>query len=40
MVSFIASTRINGVDLVDADMIVGPAGVKMGARLGPSEGSA
>jgi len=34
------STRVVGVDLVDADMVVGPARVEVGSGLGPSEGGA
>jgi len=38
--SFVAGASIDGVDLVDTDMVIGPAGVEVGARLGPGEGSA
>ena len=33
-------TGINGVDLVDADVVVGPASVEVGSGLGPGEGGA
>ena len=40
MESLIASWGIDLLDLVDADGVVGPAGVELGAALGPGEGEA
>ena len=38
--SLFADCTIVGVDLVDADMVVGPARVEVGSALGPGEGGA
>ena len=38
--SLVGSAGIVGVDLVDTDVVVGPAGVEVSARLGPGEGGA
>jgi len=36
--SLFADGTVVGVDLVDTDMVVGPAGVEVGSALGPGEG--
>ena len=38
--SLVGSAGLVGVDLVNTDVVVGPAGVKVSARLGPGEGGA
>jgi len=37
---FVTSGTISAVNLVNTDVVVGPAGVEVGSTLGPGEGSA